>query len=151
VLGARAAYPFGDKIWPFQRWAARAEGLHASPLGLLIHPEYGLWHAYRAALFFAEALDLPVVRPAANPCETCARPCLSACPAGAFTPAGYELAACASHLASDAALCRTGGCHARDACPVGRNWRYPEAQIRFHMAAFARSVAALPAVAPVPR
>ena len=26
---------------------------HASPLGLLIHPDYGLWHGYRGALLFA--------------------------------------------------------------------------------------------------
>ena len=39
-LGARALYPFdGPPHWPFQRWARRAEAVHASPLGLLIHPE----------------------------------------------------------------------------------------------------------------
>ncbi len=41
-LGARALYPFGEPHWPFQRWALRAEALHPSPLGLLIHAEYGL-------------------------------------------------------------------------------------------------------------
>ena len=33
--------------------------------------------------------------------------------------------------------CHGLGCHARSACPVGREWRYPGAQMRFHMAAFA--------------
>ncbi len=32
-----------------------AEGLKPSPLGLLMHPEYGLWHGYRGAILFGEA------------------------------------------------------------------------------------------------
>jgi len=141
-FGARALYPFGEPHWPFQRWARRAETVHASPLGLLIHPEYGLWHAYRAALLFEDPLPLPR-RPEQtfSPCESCAgKPCLSACPAGAFRTAGYDVAACAAHLSSPAAACPQAGCHARAACPVGSDWRYPEAQLRFHMAAFSGSL-----------
>ncbi|MBS0255507.1 MAG: ferredoxin, partial [Proteobacteria bacterium] len=49
-LGAVALYPFGGPpYWPFQRWAQRAEPVSPSPLGLLIHPEFGLWHSYRGA------------------------------------------------------------------------------------------------------
>ncbi len=92
-LGARAAYPFGEPRWPFQRWALRAETLHPSPLGILIHDEYGLWHAWRAALLFAERLDLPPRSDAPSPCESCAeKPCLSACPVGAFSRSGYDVA-----------------------------------------------------------
>jgi hypothetical protein len=41
--GAKALYPFdGPPYRPFQRWAARAEPVHPSPLGLLIHPDFGL-------------------------------------------------------------------------------------------------------------
>ena len=59
-LGATALFPFdGPPYLPFQRWAMRAEAVFPSPIGPLIHPEYGLWHAYRGALAFAEALDLP--------------------------------------------------------------------------------------------
>jgi hypothetical protein len=141
-FGARAVFPFGADAPPFQRWAERAETLHRSPLGILIHPEYGLWHAYRAALLFAEELPLPPRSDRANPCESCvAKPCLSACPVGAFTPDGYDVPACAAHLRRLDATCASAGCHARNACPVGAKWRYPEAQIRYHMAAFARSVA----------
>jgi hypothetical protein len=140
-FGARAVYPFGEPRWPFQRWALRAETLHASPLGILIHPEYGLWHAWRAALLFAEHLDLPPRSEAPSPCESCAeKPCLSACPVGAFTGNAYDVPACAAHIARPEADCLAVGCHARDACPVGPDWRYGEAQTRFHMAAFARSV-----------
>lgn len=138
---ARAVYPFGERRWPFQRWAARAETLYPSPLGILIHPQYGLWHAWRAALLFPELLPLPPRVKAASPCESCAaKPCLSACPVAAFSLGGFDVAACASHIATRDADCNDFGCHARDACPVGGEWRYPDAQIRFHMAAFARSV-----------
>ena len=141
--GARAVYPFGETLWPFQRWARRAEGLHSSPLGLMIHPEFGLWHAYRAALLFSERLVVPPPMATPSPCESCAdKPCLSACPAGAFSGAAYDVGGCSSHLASADSTCGDAGCHARDACPIGRSWRYEPAQIRFHMAAFARAVAA---------
>lgn len=60
AFGASALYPFeGPPYHPFQRWAMRAEPVHPSPLGMLIHPAYGLWHAYRGALLFPERLSLP--------------------------------------------------------------------------------------------
>jgi hypothetical protein len=72
-LGGQPLYPFGGPpYWPFQRWAQRAEAVHPSPLGLLIHPDHGLWHAYRAALLFAEVIDLPPRDERPSPCTTCA-------------------------------------------------------------------------------
>jgi hypothetical protein len=140
-FGARAVFPFGPGAPSFQRWAERAEMLYRSPLGILIHPEYGLWHAWRAALLFEEELPLPARSDAPSPCDTCtAKPCLSACPVGAFSLEGYDVPACAGHLRDPASTCATMACHARNACPVGAAWRYPEAQIRFHMAAFVRSM-----------
>ena len=140
-VGARAVYPFDPSVPPFQQWALRSESVFASPLGILIHPIYGLWHAYRAALLFPERLDLPLRSDGASPCESCAgQPCLSACPVGAFNGIAYDAAACADHIARPEANCIAIGCHARNACPVGIEWRYREAQIRFHMAAFSRSV-----------
>ena len=137
-LGARAVFPFERPYLPFQRWALRAEACHPSPLGLLIHPDYGLWHGYRGALLFAAAIALPPPERRASPCASCAdRPCLSACPAGAFDAAGYDIAACARHLACmPEPACVDSGCLARQACPVGRDYRYAPAQARFHMQAF---------------
>ena len=79
-IGAEALFPFGGPPYlPFVRWAKRAEPVAESPLGMLIHPDYGLWHAYRGALAFAEVLDLPPRADRPRPCDTCAgRPCLSA-------------------------------------------------------------------------
>jgi ferredoxin len=128
----------GPPYHPFQRWARRAEPVHGSPLGILIHPRYGLWHAYRAALLFAERIALPETRALASPCDSCAgRPCLSACPVGAFTNAGYAVDACVDHLARPAGHeCLDGGCRARLACPIGTDYRYGADQMRFHMATF---------------
>lgn len=147
VLSALAAeveatplLPFGDPPHlPFQRWAMRAEPVHASPLGMLIHPVYGLWHAYRGALAFRQRLAVPQRPDLASPCDGCAaRPCLSACPVEAFTAAGYDVARCRSHLATAAGgACFAAGCLARAACPIGRQHAYGPGQAAFHMRAFA--------------
>jgi len=138
-VGGLALFPSdGPPYPPFLRWAQRAEGLASSPLGMLIHPDYGLWHAYRGAIALGEALDLPPADDRASPCESCSgRPCLTACPVGAFTGASYDVTACAGHVAAPAgADCLDLGCRARRACPQGQDYRYPAAQARFHMEAF---------------
>lgn len=146
AFGARALYPFDRPPLPFLRWAQRAEGCQPSPLGLHIHPEYGLWHGYRGALAFAERIDLPPAVVSTHPCERCAdRPCLSACPVHAFTAQGHDVAACTGHLASGSGEpCMTHGCLARRACPIGREFMYAPAQIRFHMRHFLRAQAPPP-------
>ena len=60
--GAEPLFPFGAPARPFLSWAARAEPVAPSPIGPLIHPEYGLWHAYRGAFSFPERLKLPARR-----------------------------------------------------------------------------------------
>ena len=101
-LGALALFPFGGPpFWPFQQWARRSEPVHPSPIGLLIHPRYGLWHSYRGALGFREALDVPEPAAAPSPCDSCReRWCLNTCPVGAFSGGGYDVAACVGHLES---------------------------------------------------
>jgi hypothetical protein len=138
-VGAMPLFPFGGPPYlPFQRWAMRTEAVAPSPLGILIHPDYGLWHAYRGALAFAERLALPPRAERPRPCDSCAsRPCLSACPVSAFTEKGYDVPACAAHIGGPAGgPCMGGGCLARRACPVGPAYGYGTAQARFHMAAF---------------
>eukprot|EP01037_Dinobryon_pediforme_P013475 gene13475-13590_t len=140
-FGAAAFYPFGGPPYqPFQMWAQRAEPVFSSPLGLLIHPLYGLSHSYRGALLVPEKLALPASSSMPNPCESCAdRPCLSACPASAFSAAGHQLERCTHHLASAGQTCMTVGCLARNACPVGLDFPQSRAQIQFHMQAFYKS------------
>jgi hypothetical protein len=141
-LGAKAFYPFGGPPdFPFQQWARRCEAVHPSPIGLLIHSRHGLWHSYRGALGFSRALDIADPDASPSPCESCSgRWCLNACPVGAFSAGGYDVAACAAHLNSAAgADCMAGGCLARRACPVGAERSHGREQARFAMRAFLRA------------
>ena len=142
ALGATPLFPSGGPPHlPFQRWARRAEPVYPSPLGVLIHPDYGLWHAYRGALAFAERLDLPPRDARPRPCDTCAdKPCLAACPVAAFGPDGYDVPVCVDHIsAPEGTDCMDLGCRARRACPIGREFIYEPAHAAFHMAAFRRA------------
>jgi ferredoxin len=139
ALGADFVHPSDEPFQPFQQWAQRAEGIAQSPIGILIHPEYGLWHAYRGAFLFPFALDglpAPITKP--SPCLSCAgQPCLSACPVDAFTIGNYDADACRAHVRSRAIpRCIEAGCAARLACPVGTQHRYGDDQMNFHMKAF---------------
>lgn len=140
--GADVLFPFdGPPYLPFLRWAQRAESVTPSPIGPLIHPDYGLWHAYRGALLFAASIELPSLVHRPSPCESCAgRPCLSACPVDALTPGQYDVDRCRDHIASAAGSdCLQGGCLARQACPVGAKYRYRPEQAHFHTLAFLKS------------
>jgi hypothetical protein len=135
-----ALYPFaGPPYWPFQRWAERAEGVRSSPIGIQIHPEYGLWHAYRAAILLPRAIEQPHEEQA-HPCDTCVdRPCLTHCPVNAFTAPGYDVESCVDRVVAvqyESGSCSDVGCLARLACPIGPSWRYRADHARFHMAAF---------------
>ncbi|PPR24294.1 MAG: hypothetical protein CFH39_00057 [Alphaproteobacteria bacterium MarineAlpha10_Bin2] len=138
-FGAHAVLPHeGPPYFPFQRWALNSGQAHTSPIGILIHPEYGLWHSYRGALIFPQRLILPPARETASPCSSCeGRPCLSNCPVEAFRPEFYNLKRCVAHIHEpEGRDCRMTGCRARRACPVGREHVYAPAQAEFHMAAF---------------
>jgi hypothetical protein len=139
---ARAIYPSEAPIVPFQQLARRCEPVHTSPIGLLIHSQWGLWHAYRGALVFGQRLPLPERTLTVSPCDACqGKPCLSTCPVDAFGQGGFNLERCAQHVSSEAGSeCRERGCRARRACPVGARYQYAPEQARFHMAAFLKAV-----------
>lgn len=135
-FGARAFFPFGGPPYhPFQRWAKRAESLSSSPLGLLIHPTAGLWHAYRGALLFQDLSGAPEAQAVVEPCLSCEdKPCLSSCPVSAFTEGVYDVESCRDFLGSEAGEdCMTKGCAARLACPYAKNYLYGQDQMQFHM------------------
>ena len=140
-IGARVIFPFdGPPFYPFQQWAKRAGSLEQSPMGLMIHPEYGLWHSYRFGLLLRSAeanlISQPVI--STTPCQTCSsQACLNTCPAGAFDKHGYKVRACVGYLRDNPdALCHSSGCQARLACPVGEDHKYQPTQNRFHLKAF---------------
>jgi hypothetical protein len=140
-FGARAVYPSDKPYLPFQRWAMRAEGLRPSPLGILMHPEYGLWHAYRGALLFDREIRIEQPRDVTHLCDLCdGKPCLKACPVGAYSEAGFAHQDCLGHVRGPAGgPCREQGCLDRNACPYGTDYRYPAEVQAFHMASFSRA------------
>lgn len=137
-MGATALFPFGGPPHqPFIAWAKRSGRAWVSPVGLLVHDMAGLMVSYRGALALPERLDLPTMPPC--PCDTCTRPCLDACPPGALTAAGYDLAACHAFLDTPpGADCMACGCRVRCACPVSREYGRVPDQSGFHMATFHR-------------
>ncbi|MBZ9798090.1 4Fe-4S dicluster domain-containing protein [Mesorhizobium sp. ES1-4] len=139
-FGARAVSPSDRPYLPFQQWAMRAEGLRPSPLGILMHPQYGLWHAYRGALLFEEEIALPEPREAVHLCDACVeKPCMKACPVDACSIRGFAYQSCLGHVrGADGEPCRSGGCLDRNACPHGTSYRYPPEVQAFHMASFMR-------------
>lgn len=140
TVGAKAVSPNDKPFLPFQQWAMRAEGLKPSPLGILMHPQYGLWHAYRGALLFDMALDLPAPETMNHLCDACVgKPCLKSCPINAYSVDGFAYERCLSHVRGpNGEACRTIGCLDRNACPYGTAYRYPAEVQAFHMAAFVR-------------
>lgn len=139
-LGAKALFPFGGPPYrPFTRWALRTGRVHESPVRLLVHDAQGLWVSFRGALALRARLEIPAPPPA--PCATCAeKPCLTACPPGALTGAGYDLPACHAYLDTLQGVsgppCMTRGCAVRAACPVSQGYdRMPE-QSAYHMLQF---------------
>ncbi|MEO0681093.1 MAG: ferredoxin, partial [Pseudomonadota bacterium] len=139
-FGGAPCLPNDGPPWaPFLRWAARAEPVWPSRLGMTLHARKGLWTSWRAALLlpvWPEGAPPPPA-PVPRPCDPCAAPCLSACPVGAFaeTTDGprYDAEACAAHLRRpEGAECRDRGCLARRACPVGRAYAPTPAQGAFH-------------------
>lgn len=142
-VDATVLYPFdGPPYLPFQSWAQRADDVFPSPIGPLIHPIYGLWHAYRGALVFTNRLPLSPRGGGGSPCEGCEdRPCLDQCPASALTDGGYDVPACIEHIESEPeGECRQQACLARSACPIGQHYHYGAEQGSFHMSAFLRGL-----------
>jgi hypothetical protein len=140
VYRGLALYPFDGPPWyPFQQWADVCEPTQPSKMMLRIHPDYGLWHAYRFALLLpAGAVEPSNPIKAADLCANCVtQACLHTCPVQAYTGTAFAVDACADHLQNPAGIqCMTRGCQARLACPHGEAYRYTEDHAAFHMHAF---------------
>jgi methylmalonic aciduria homocystinuria type C protein len=123
VLGPLAASLGGEVLYshatydgvflPFQRLAVAAGLAALSPTQLVIHPEVGPWLALRAAILSPGAPP-PRAAPVSLPC-TCASTCHAAFAHACAHPADWR-----------------AWVAVRDACPVGRSYRYSEDQLAYH-------------------
>ncbi len=117
VLGGPAYFAhrqYGSRYLPFQRLAVAAGLAALSPSQLLIHPTYGPWFALRAVIVCAG--EAPATPRVALPC-TC--------------DGGYGCVAAFERASADPANWRAWVA-LRDACPIGRDYRYSEQQIAYH-------------------
>lgn len=125
----------GPPFAPFFDWALTSGHAWQSPIALLVHDRLGLWISFRGALRIPG--HLPLTQPGARPCQSCPAPCLTACPASAFTNGTYNVPHCITHLnTTDSADCMSQGCAARRSCPVGHSYGRMPDQSAFHMKAF---------------
>lgn len=137
AAGGSAVFPFDGPPWPpVLAWARASGQAYPSPVGLLVHARAGLWFSVRGVLALPGRLALPP--PAESPCTACKdQPCRTACPAGAFGAGGYDVPACAAHLAgAGRSTCLAAGCAVRHACPAGSAFRPLPEQAARHMRAF---------------
>jgi epoxyqueuosine reductase QueG len=133
-VGGRIVFPFEFGTVPvsFMTLAACAGLGTPSLLGVLIHPEWGPWMALRAAWFPPLLLEAPRPADGFDPCPSCVeRPCIAACPAGAVSGFGWDVPRCVAHRLSTADDCGLG-CHARLACVIGPEHRYPVEALAHH-------------------
>jgi len=110
-----------------------AEIAGPSILGVVVHPVFGPWIAFRAALLLDVAVDVPGGARAFDPCPGCVpRSCIGACPAGAVSfPAGWDVPKCLTHRVEVEPEC-AGRCHARAGCVIGPEHRYPDDELAYH-------------------
>lgn len=133
-IGCKAVYPFGSPPTLNFMQLAMLMGL-ASPsiIGVVVHPVFGPWIAFRAALLLDCELEHPGDASGFDPCPSCrTRSCITACPASAVSfPSGWDIPRCLSHRVEAYPDC-AAQCHARVACVLSPEHRYPDDELAYH-------------------
>lgn len=123
----RFAFEGGVRAFSAQHLAQACGLACLGPAGLAVHPTLGPWFSLRAAIVCAlPGREAPAPTPL---CERCAdKPCLQALATATAERPVSDLAHAAVRERWRAWLA------VRDACPIGRDRRYGDAQIRWHYA-----------------
>lgn len=128
-------FPSTTRVFPVQKLGEWLGWVHPSPVGVGIHAKYGLWHAYRSVLLTTISLPETPREYPPSPCESCRdKPCISVCPAGAVKDSvhrmdTFDVTSCALFRLRENSICRDK-CLSRLSCPVGREYKYPMAQMK---------------------
>jgi len=132
---ARAVYPFmnGSATLNFMELGKVAGLCGPSIVGVMVNPIYGPWFAFRAALLIDREIDEPGDAVGFDPCPRCeARSCVGACPASAVrVDSGWNISRCLVHRVEHEPDCAPS-CHARVACVLGPEHRYPPDELEYH-------------------
>ena len=122
-------YPSDHPIG-LQQLGSLAGWHHASPFMVGIDERWGSWSAYRAVLL-TDTHFAPSAKVDRNhPCRSCLdTPCIERCPARALDEGRLDLDRCLDFRRQAASPCQFT-CLARLACPVGREHRYSDEQMR---------------------
>jgi len=105
-----------------------------------VHPVYGPWIAFRAALLVDVGIDSPGDALGFDPCPRCtARTCIPACPAGALVSARMGHSEVPDHRVEVETDCAPR-CHARAGCVLGPEHRYPDDELSYHQMRALRSM-----------
>ena len=120
---------------PLQLLGELAGWHQPSPLGMGIHPERGLWFAYRALVLLDIAREHSVSMPAGatSVCASCeSLACIETCPVDALAAGSVpDMVSCTDYRLGEQSPCQRQ-CLARNACPVGTAYRYANEQIEYH-------------------
>ncbi len=126
-------HPFGENAIElnFLKLAELGGAGVPSLLGLLLHPAYGTWISLRGAFITnlePNQYDRPIH--SFDPCPTCDKPCISACPAHTISESGWDWEACMKFRLDDITCAKS--CASRLACPYGQEQQYPADQLHYH-------------------
>lgn len=109
---------------PIQRLAELIGFAGLSPSRLAVHPSYGPWFALRAVLLVDIAGPDAAPPEPIRPCFGCSEPCMPRFEHALRVSTPLDADAIARHAAEWIAV--------RDACPIGRDFRYGDDQLAYH-------------------
>lgn len=129
----KAVFPFGANGTALDFVALGEAGGVGVPslLGILLHPEFGPWMSLRGALLTDMVLkqyDGPLV--GFDPCPSCHKPCIGACPANTISASGWDWESCMKFRLAEETC--SGNCASRRACPYGKDVQYSDVQLAYH-------------------
>ena len=104
-----------------------------SILGVVVHPRFGPWIAFRAAILIDQAIDEPGEALALRSVSELHREELHSRLShrrGAY-PGGWDIPRCLAYRIESEPDC-TPRCHARAGCVIGPEHRYPDDELAYH-------------------
>jgi hypothetical protein len=142
-VGYALAYPFGENALglDFVTLGKLGGAGVGSLLGILINPVFGTWISLRGAILTdAEFSEYDRPLDGFDPCPSCQKPCITACPAHTVSESGWDWQACMEwRMETD--VC-SAHCASRVACPWGSGERYSPGQMAYHHSFVLKSVRA---------